>query len=179
MVPEVASVAAFKVAVAAANPFASVVRLKFAVPSVTVVVELVELLLPQLVPNARATTIAIPSQIVPRRLIVAKSSANRHTSTAQTSSTIREFGIGQSGRIGVKLALVTVAVNVTVPEGAVPELPTAGFVDVSVSTTTVSENAVFAITEAGLDVTAEVVNALVTLMVGELALLPEKLVSPA
>ena len=179
MVPVVASVAAFKVAVAAANPLVSVVPLKFAVPSVTVVVELVELLLPQLVPNVMATTIAIPSQIVPRRLIVAKSSANMHTSTAQTSSTIRELGIGQSGRIGVKPALLTVAVNVTTPDGAAPELPTAGFVDVSVSTSTVSENAVFPTTDVGLDVTAEVVNALVTLMVGELALLPVKLLSPA
>jgi hypothetical protein len=75
MVPVVASLTLLKVAVAAANPFASGVSLKVAVPSVTVVVigggGVLVALLPQLVPTAITNNIDIPSKTVPRRLFAA------------------------------------------------------------------------------------------------------------
>jgi hypothetical protein len=128
MVPVVVSLTLLKVAVAAANPFASDVALTFAVPSVVVVVEL-DGLLPQLVPTAITITIVIPRKTVPRRLLVARASVSKHASRTQTSPKIGRLGAGQSIRVGPKTALVVVAVNVTVPVGAAPLLP-AGFVEI-------------------------------------------------
>ena len=168
-----------KVAVAAANPLASGDALKLTVPSVVVVVvgSLVELL-PQLIPTAITITTAIPSKTAPRRLVVAKSRMNRHASAVQTSPKMNPLGFGQSRRPGLKTDAVVVADNVTVPVGAAPVLPTAGFEEVRVSTSTVSEKAVFATTDVELGVTVEVVVALVTVMVGALVALAAKLLSP-
>jgi hypothetical protein len=182
MVPVVASFTLLKVAVAAANPCESGVSLKVAVPSVTVVVVggggVVVALLPQLVPTAITINMDMPSKTVPRRLFAAKSSMSRHASAAQTSPTINRLGCGHSRRPGLKTEAVVVAENVTVPVGEAPELPAAGLEEVSVSTTTVSENGVFAATDAELGVTAEVVGALLTVIVVALVLLALKLASP-
>jgi hypothetical protein len=182
MVPVLASLTLLNVAVPAANPCASGVSLKVAVPSVTVVVVggggvVLVALLPQLVPTAITITIDIPSKTVPRRLFVAKSRIDRHASTAQISPTINRLGCGQSRRPGLKTEAVVVAENVTVPVGAAPVLP-AGFEELSESTTTVSENAVFAATDEELGVSAAVVGALFTVMVGAVVTLELKLPSP-
>jgi hypothetical protein len=181
MVPVFASVTLLRVAVAAENPCASGIELKVAVPSVTVLVVgggVVVALLPQLVPTAITINIDIPSKTVPRRLFVARSNANRHARTAQTSPTRNRLGCGQSRRPGLKTEDVVVAENVTVPVGAAPVLPAAGLEEVSVSTTTVSEKAVFAATDPELGVTTEVVGALATVTVGALVRLELKLRSP-
>ena len=89
------------------------------------------------------------------------------------------MGAGQSRCVGLKTTAEVVAENVTVPVGATPELPTAGFVEVNVSTSTVNENAVFAATDVTLGVTAAAVGALVTVTLiagGGVVLL--KLLSP-
>jgi hypothetical protein len=95
MVPVVANLTLLKVAVPAANPFPSEVALKFAVPSVIVFEEFVELPLPQLVPTAITITITIPRKTALRRLFVANSRANMHASAAQTSLTRNQLGSGQ------------------------------------------------------------------------------------
>jgi hypothetical protein len=178
MVAVAASLAVLNVAVAAANPFASDVALKVAVPSVIVLLVFVALLLPQLVPAAITITINIPSKTAPRRRFTEKSRAKRHASAAPTSPTKNRLGCGQSRRSGLKTEPVVVAVNVTVPVGAAPVLPAAGLEEVSVSTNTVSEKVVFAATDVELGVTAEVVGALLTVMVGAFVMLVLKLLSP-
>lgn len=166
------------VAVAATNPFASVVALRFAVPSVVVVVEFVAPVLPQLLPIATTKTIDIPSKTAPRRRFAANRSIIMHASRAQTSAAKNRLGPGHSRRSGLKTIAEVVAENVTDPVGAAPVLPAAGFEDVCVSTRTVSEKAVFAATDVELGVTAAVVDALVTVMVGAVVLLALKLLSP-
>lgn len=178
MVPVVANLTLFKVALAATNPFASVVELTVAVPSVIVFEELVELLLPQLVPTAITITITIPRKTALRHLFVANSRATMHASAAQTSLTRSQLGSGQLRRSGLKTEPVVVAEKVTIPVGAAPVLPAAGFEEVCVSTKTVSEKAVFAATLEGLVVMAAVVEALVTLRTVTLELLGSKLLSP-
>ena len=180
MVPVVANLTPVKVAVPAANPFASEVALKFAVPSVTVFEELVELLLPpQLLPTAITITITIPRKTALCRFFVAKSKANMHTRAAQTSLTRNQLGSGQSRRSGLNTEPVVVAVKVTIPVGAAPVLPPGGFEEVCVSTSTVREKPVFAAIVAGLVVMAAVVEALVTVRTVVLELLGLKLLSPA
>lgn len=171
MVPVAANLTLLNVAVAAANPFASDVAVTFTVPSVSLVVELVPPVLPQLVPTAITITNAIPSKTPPRRLVVAKSSVKKHASAAQISPTRNRLGCGQSRRPGLKTDAAVVAVKVTVPVGAAPVLPTAGLEEVCVSIRTVSENVVFAGTDVELGVTAAVVDAFVTVKVGALVLL--------
>src|SRR5258707_14089271 len=95
MVPVVVSLTLLKVAVAAANPFASDVALTFAVPSVVVVVELDGLLL-QLVPTAITITIVIPRNTVLRRLFLASARVSIHTSTMKIFLKAARFVSGLS-----------------------------------------------------------------------------------
>src|SRR5689334_20863770 len=105
MLPVVANLTLLNVAVAAANPLASVVAVRFAVPSVVVVV-LVEELPPQLVPNAITVISAIPRKTVPRRIFFAKTSRNKHAIAAHTSPRKKRLGSGQLRRPGLKTPLV-------------------------------------------------------------------------
>ena len=177
MVPLFVNMAVLKVAVAAANEFASVMELKLAVPSVVVVELELELLLllPQLVPSAITRTTVVPSKATLRRLFII-SSIEKHARAAKTST--RRNGLGHGPRRCAGNAPAVVAEKVTVPVGFAPMLPRAGFVENRVSTTTVTEKVWFAPTEAGLDVIAEVVVALVTVIVGGVAVLFVKLLSP-
>jgi hypothetical protein len=79
----------------------------------------------------------------------------------------------------LKTEPVVVAEKVTIPVGAAPVLPAAGFEEVCVSTSTVIEKPVFDAIVAGLVVMAAVVEALVTLRTVTLELLGSKLLSPA
>ena len=175
MVPLLVIIAVLKVAVAAANPLASVVAMRVAVPSVVVVVVELDPLLLQLVPTAITTKTAVVSQTTLRRLFM-PSSRERHAIAAKTSTRITGLDLGPRRCVGT--APLVVAEKVTVPVGDAPVLPRAGFEENSVSTTIVTWKVWFAETDAGLPVMAEVVEALVTVRVGALVLLAMKLLSP-
>jgi hypothetical protein len=167
--------AVLKVAVAAANPFASVVPVRVAVPSVVVVVLELLLLLPQLVPKAITRTTVVDSKTTLRRPFI-MSSSERHARAAKTSTRRNGLDHGPLRCAGSAAAVVTE--KVTVPVGDTPMLPRAGFEENSVSITAVTEKLWLAATDIGLDVMAEVVDAFVTVTVGGVALLALKLLSP-
>jgi hypothetical protein len=176
MVPVAANLTLLNVAVAAMNWLASVVAVRFAVPSVVVVVLFI-FWVAQLVPAAITAISTIPSKTDPRRILVAMANRNRQASAAPISTTRNRLGSGQLCLSGLKTELVVVTVNVTMPVGAAPLLP-AALEEVCVSTSTFTVKAVLAATEVGFGVTVSDVGALVIVMVDALVLLGLKLGSP-
>ena len=164
------------VAVAAMNWLASVVAVRFAVPSVVVVVLFI-FWVAQLVPPAITAISTTPSKTDPRRIFVAMANRNRQASGALISTTRNRLGSGQLCLSGLKTALVVVTVNVTMPVGAATLLP-AVLDEVCVSTRTVTVKAMLAATDVEFGVTVTDVGALFIVMVDALVLLALKLGSP-